>query len=431
MRSKIKQVLFLLVCLCISSNLLSQPIIKDKTEAYNYLAKRGIIEMVYAYMQDYVATVDTNKISKENKAAKDYRSKFIANFDRKDNSVIEKDFDSIIQFLKGNNWAGTAKKLCNPLIENYNQNKLIDEQFFSNSSSYNNNKIWNKKKKYILESYGDELNRLEKKPEKKEKSDSHRTPAEDDNPKIMKKDSIDLIFIFLYLICGLFVGSFSIYLYSKLRIYSILSGEKSRYVDDLRNSHERYLFKYIGLFAILKKSKDEYKSKSKDDDFHTQIGQLNRQISELNVRNTKLLNENIELGEIIERYKGENIEPKSIQAAKKDGDVLTSNAIYFTIPESDGSFRIANGKNIKEMDCFYKIEVDKSNQKGKLFFISSDFDSRALDNIDYYLNPVCEIENISNRTQAKRINVINNGIVVLTGENWKIDTNNKLKIRLI
>jgi len=431
MRSKIKHVLFLLVCYCISSNLFSQPIIKDTTEAYNYWAKRGIIEMTYAYMQDYIASVDSNKISKENNGAKDYRAKFIANVDKKAYNKIESDFESIVQFITENNWAGTAKKLCNPLIENYNQHKPIDDQFFINSSSYNNNKIWNEKKKAILNSYGNELSRIAKKPEKKGNTDFSKTSNEDDNQKPIEKDSIDLIFIFLYFFGGLIVGGFSIYLYSKLRIYSILSGEKRKYADDLRNSHERYLFKYIGLFAVLKKSKDEYKSKSKDEDFHTQIGQLNRQISELNVRNTKLLNENIELGEIIERYKGKNIEPKSIQAAKTNEDVSISNAIYFTIPESDGSFRIANGKNIKEMDCFYKIEVDKNNQKGKLFFISSDFDSRALDNIDYYLNPVCEIENISDRTQAKKIHVVNYGIVVLTGENWKIDTNNKLKIRLI
>ena len=431
MRSKLRQVFFLLVCFCISSDLYSQPIIKDTTEAYNYWAKRGIIEMVYAYMQDYVATVDTNKISKENKGAKDYRAKFIANVDKKDYIKVEKDFESIIQFLTKNNWAGTARKVSNTLIENYSQHKPIEDQFFINSSPYNNNKIWNEKKRDILNSYGSELSRLEKKPEKKEKADSPKTHIEDDNPKNIKKDTIGLLLIFLYFLGGLIVGGFSIYLYSKSHIYSILSGEKHKYVDDLRYSHERYLFKYIGLFAVLKKSKDEYKSKSKDEDFNTQVGQLNRQISELNAKNTKLLNENIELGEIIERYKGKNIEPKSIQAAKANEDVLTSNAIYFTIPESDGSFRIANGKNIKEMDCFYKIEVDNNNQKGKLFFISSDFDSRALDNIDYYLNPVCEIENISDRTQAKKINVVNYGIVVLTGENWKIDTNNKLKIRLI
>ena len=88
-------------------------------------------------------------------------------------------------------------------------------------------------------------------------------------------------------------------------------------------------------------------------------------------------------------------------------------------------------KNVKELDCFYKIEIDKNNQKGKLFFISSEFDSRALDNIDYYLNPVCEIENISDRTHAKKINVVDFGTVVLNGDTWKIESTKKLKIRLI
>jgi len=56
---------------------------------------------------------------------------------------------------------------------------------------------------------------------------------------------------------------------------------------------------------------------------------------------------------------------------------------------------------------------------------------RALDNIDYYLNPVCDIINISERMNARKISVINSGIVLKIGASWKIEANNKVKIKLI
>ena len=109
----------------------------------------------------------------------------------------------------------------------------------------------------------------------------------------------------------------------------------------------------------------------------------------------------------------------------------TQTEIYFTIPENDGSFKTTNGKNVKGIDCFYKIELDKDVRKGKLHFISGDYDLRALDNIDYYLNPVCEIENISERKHSRKIKMVNPGTVLLSSDCWKIDIKNKVKIKLI
>ena len=119
------------------------------------------------------------------------------------------------------------------------------------------------------------------------------------------------------------------------------------------------------------------------------------------------------------------------QASNSIEDSNNKIEFFFTIPENDGSFKAANAKNNKEIDCFYKIELEKRGQTGKLEFISGDYDLRALDNIDYYLNPVCEIQNIADRKNARKIQLISHGTIIKSGDNWKIDEKNKVKIKLV
>jgi hypothetical protein len=240
----------------------------------------------------------------------------------------------------------------------------------------------------------------------------------------------------LLFICGIIIGALLVYFYTRKHIYSILSDEKSTYIKELNQEDYSFVFKYIGLVYILYSSKNDYKSKfvNLQQKFKVVQGKTNgEQIKSQNsnrksdldigLKESKLANDDI----VVEQ----EYVPNNVIEWKVDQEMIQTNILYFSIPEADGSFKIVNGKTVKELDCFYKIEIDKNNQKGKLFFISSEFDSRALDNIDYYLNPVCEIENISDRTHAKKINVVDFGTVVLNGDTWKIESNKKLKIRLI
>jgi hypothetical protein len=269
--------------------------------------------------------------------------------------------------------------------------------------------------------------------------------------KVPENDKIETLILFggIIFLVGVLVGAFLIYLYSQQSIYKILSNERYKYIDDLRNSHERFLFTYIGLFSILKKSKDDYKSKTSQNsnngfqksnnsfqksDNSFQLEKLNNEIEELKIQKQKLLEENILLGGLIDKNKYQSIEPQSTKTEieqKSSDEVQLSNVKFFTIPENDGSFKISSGKNNRETDCFYKIEVDKNGQKGKLHFISGDYDSRALDNIDFYLNPVCEIENITKRIHARKIQMKESGNVIMSSDSWKIDINHKVKIKFI
>ncbi len=240
----------------------------------------------------------------------------------------------------------------------------------------------------------------------------------------------------LLFICGIIIGALLVYFYTRKHIYSILSDEKSTYIKELNQEDYSFVFKYIGLVYILYSSKNDYKSKFvnlqqkfKEVQGKTNGEQIKSQNSnrksdlDIGLKESKLANDDI----VVEQ----EYVPNNVIEWKVDQEMIQTNILYFSIPEVDGSFKIVNGKTVKELDCFYKIEIDKNNQKGKLFFISSTFDSRALDDIDHYLNPVCEIENISDRTHAKKINVVDFGTVVLNGDTWKIESNKKLKIRLI
>ena len=403
----LKQHFILIVCLFLYTNLYSQHKKTDPDMLYNYWAKQGTIEMVYASMQDFLKSVkDTSKTNLERKGFQEFKVKFIDSSDKKD---LDKNFGILIQFLKENNWENTATKLVEPIVENYKNRKKIDEDFFINNSAPNkDNKNWDENKNRILDKYNSEIIWIKR--------------------NIWLGDHI-LWVIFICFFSGLILGGITIYLYTKLSIYSILSKEKNKYLNDLVGYQSKYWFNYIKLILVLKNSKDKKQS------------EIDRLKNEVSILKNSLNNENfVDKTKIVEQ-------PNKILPPIDDTTVVEdkinntveweieqenlSHVIYFSIPESDGSFKAINGKQRKEMDCFYKIEVDKNSQKGKLFFLSGDFDLKALDNIDYYLNPVCEIENISDRTQAKKINVINYGSVVFNGEQWKIESNKKLIIRLI
>ena len=230
---------------------------------------------------------------------------------------------------------------------------------------------------------------------------------------------------------GVIAGGFLIYQYSKSRIYSILTNEKYKYFDDLKqdtgqNLLLRKYFRYIGIVAKLKQSKDQKKDIIENNNM--EIGQLKRQNEKLkteNERNEKALAE--------QKITADNLASHRDRFNGDPGKSFRNNKteIYFTIPEGDGSFKTVNARNGQDIDCFYKIVPDKGGQKGKLYFIPGDYDLRALDNIDYYLNPVCEIQNISDRTYARKISMTDPGSVIRRGDIWIVEENNKVKIKLV
>ena len=144
------------------STVYSQQAFRDSTETYNYWAERGVIEMTYAYMHDYIASVDTIKNSKENKGYKDFYLNYIKDIDKKDVTNINSDFLSFNDFLIKNDWAVTSKKISEPLIVYKKEGKTLNDNFFNsiNINTKSGNIFWNLKKKEIIESYNKELKSL-------------------------------------------------------------------------------------------------------------------------------------------------------------------------------------------------------------------------------------------------------------------------------
>jgi len=367
MRDRFKWLINLLVFFSIPIGLFSQPVLRDPTEAYNYWAQHGI----------------------------------------------------------------TAKNIFLPLKRACEQHKPFDDQFFKVPDYYENYQYWDRNNTELLASYSNSLNGLIlavetiQEPEKK----SETIPDESSDEKGIS----GWMWILMVFLLGLMAGGFLIYQYSKLKIYSILKREKHEYLDDLKQDTRqspllRKFFKYIGIIAVLKQSKDE---KKKDFDNclkeNVQLKRENEELKRVNQPKGKVQTDQ-KIAFNNEVIPIDNIDGQPGRKVNMNGN---QREIFFTIPENDGSFKIINARNYKEVDCFYKISMDESGQRGKLHFISGEYDLRALDNIDYYLNPVCEIQNITNRTYARKIEMVDTGSVRKRGDYWKIEDNNKVKIKLV
>ncbi|KAA6338481.1 hypothetical protein EZS27_013520 [termite gut metagenome] len=377
--------LIVIVFLFLPITLSSQPTFKDSTDVYDYWTKRGIIEIVYACMQDYVAISPNNP---EKQGMEEYKIKYIDGLDSL--KKIDTDFESLSSFLKNNNWVGVASKQLIPLIEKYQKRDNLDENFFSITTQNNNNNCWKNTKANVLKKYNEGLTQIVNN-KKKEEDPGAKAKLE------IKGKPTDTKIIY-YFLGGLVIGIILTYSYLRKETYSFLykktctEESKDRLIIQLKAEYKELFNENISL----RKEKEE------------------------------LLNENISLGEKIENFKSQSIN-NNVNPKPDTQEIVNQKFIYFDIPKTDGSFK--NPKTQQGNDTFYKIELDDSKQIGKLFFISG-YDLRALDNIDYYLNPVCEIQNIEDRIGAKRIKMVKTGtVILLNGDSWKIKE--KVKIKLI
>lgn len=247
---------------------------------------------------------------------------------------------------------------------------------------------------------------------------------------------------------GFIAGALLIYLFTRAKIFSILSNEKRKYLKDLNYDSEQTLFvrkffSYVGVVAMLKKSKDEKSEiilkknlevralKERNEDLRAEYAQKEKALKNRQVINESPLSPG---APPVSQQASQPVRPEAPHASqpvRPEAVPSVKTEIFFTIPESDGTFKSVNAKSVQEIDCYYKIEPDKGGQYGRLYFISGNYDMRALDNIDYYLNPVCEIQNIINRTNARKILMTATGVVVRRGDYWKVEESNKVKIKLV
>lgn len=436
-----------------NGNLISQPNFTESSDVYNYYAKLGIVEMINAFMVDYMNTVKASKSEKEGQQL--FNKTFVQNYEK---SVYPLDDDTLFTLLKNflisNDWKGVQRNMLIPLYQNYTTRKPIDNTFFETTKpgsnvlsteipgQKNNREAWGKTKARIINDYNKYLKFFQDRNDSIHKENSEigeinsavaaqKLPIEEIKSENEPKQNRNgfLIFYFVSFIIGLFLGGYIVYLISSIKIESILAEEKHEYLRLLRRSNKSFLFKYLGLVYILKERKKELESNSSD-----------KQSNSWFIKN--LERENNDLKEKIERLRlsitsasyERNLISEQDDIGDKENKAIQESAekvLFFNIPDSDGTFNIEKGEKIDDGRKLFKIEYEKDRDIGNVSFISGEFDKKAINNIDFFLIPVCEIENISNRNSASKILMTKAGIVILRNNKWTIDQLQKIKIKLI
>lgn len=238
-------------------------------------------------------------------------------------------------------------------------------------------------------------------------------------------------------IIAFIIGGFTVYFLLKRNVNSILREEKYSYYSQIKDTKRYHPIELVALVEILKIRKDKYKKES--DQFKTDIDieckNIDKNTSEFN--ELKLKNQELERQvKELEKLNNESSisllgNDQSNQNGIEDNLSIDKGPIstYFTIPENDGSFSIEKGDHASTSKKFYKVESDKNSDFGHLFYLSGDFDVKAINNIDFYLIPVCEVENLAISNTATKIMQLKHGTVVKISDKWVIDK--KVKVKLI
>jgi hypothetical protein len=236
---------------------------------------------------------------------------------------------------------------------------------------------------------------------------------------------------------GIFLlGALMAYWIVGIRIRSLLKGERPKspkasapewwkthfrfllLVDELKKRMEYFRLERENLIHSLKEEKRLAESdRQKIGDLRTRLAEKERQVRELE--------------RIIRGPEGKTAGGKLKPTGGREPESQRSapNAFYFGLPDSDGNFSVENGVPAPDDRKIYRIVPDREGETGELHYISGQSDPKAIDNIDYYLIPVCDVENIPDRNSATRIYQKEPGRVVRISGKWVTDR--KIKIKLL
>jgi len=444
-----KNVFIVVILLGFLNTLSAQPQLKDSAEAYNYWAQRGIIEMVYAYMNDYIETIGEAKAESEIVGRDKYEENYISKIDNKELAS----FDTISSFLKKNNWSGTEKKLFNPLVRNYENKAELDSNFFSAKKPGSNDLItaipgnvnkninWNQKAKTIINEYKKILDSLSIKtiPEQSEKevsqSENNHSQAEitynaNNSQRRTNSDSgvfqsimkyYDIIlYILIAFIIGFIVGR-EWYLIMVKRKISKVSNDEVHHEDSI-------VTRFKKLIRENNELKKNIKFRTTDDSVF--VKSLKEENERLKRENYEFKQKESQLDNVTQKP---DIESETINTHEWEikQPKTATRKLFFSMPESDGRFIVNNGEPSNDGRKYFRIEYIEGSETGELYYISGDRDKRAINKLESYLKPVCDIENITSSESAKNIVFNKPGIVRLINDNWKIDPGKKVKIKLI
>lgn len=438
----IKVLFIILIVLAKCNFLFAQHDLTDSTEIYEYWSRRGIIEVIYAYMNDYITTVTDSSLpkekikdcTKEKKALNDYKDKFIKPLNKNKFDELPT-LEDVSNFLKKNNWSGAEKNILQPLKSNLSSKKTLDTVFFSTLKptgkekstvipGYHNNMTnWNKTVSSIIRGFNEALRKT--KPKKKEENTASISSNEikqpikgDEAQKQSVSNKQNRKFVLLIGFLSFFIGMFITYFIINLIIYYFFDDGTETY----KNKAQHALFSFLYIIRLLKERKDYYKKEYKK--LENEFKNCKNTIEELKNKIKELEKEIKSNNNDLKNFPDDSVEP-----IIKEADNIS--ILFFSIPENDGKFIIKKGEQTNDGFKYYKIVSQISSDEGDLFYISGTQDKRAINRLDSYLKPVCDIENITNAESASKIEMIKKGKVIKSDDSWVIDPKNKVKIKLV
>lgn len=271
-----KLLIFLIMLFGLLNPIMAQPTLNDSTEVYDYWTMRGVTEMIYAYMDDYIEEVGSKKSINEITRKKDYEIEFIKKLDNDELPKLE----SLSLFLEKHNWMEIQKNILLPLVNKIESRTKLNYAFFELSKSNIENlqvstgSKWESKKEEIIENYQRDLTQLSS-----NVNVSNMNMFEYIEETALAVNGKEILVNIFMLLLGLVIGVWLVYSYSKRKIYTILDEERVYYLDYPPLKTEKSIFHYITLFHVLKRRKDSYKRHNKD---------LKKRIDELEIENLSL-----------------------------------------------------------------------------------------------------------------------------------------------
>lgn len=434
--------LILVIC---SLKIFGQPVFKDSSQAYDYWSKRGIIEVIYADMNDFIATVSDPALPKEKikdctkelEGLKNFEENFIKQIGNFEIEELSTKLNELSSFLKSNNWPDTEENVFQPLLNNLSFKKALNNDFFSTIKPSGNEKstvipgysnkmsTWNKTVAKILSAYNEDLDKI-----KPKKHSGNETTVTSDSTKPTGgigvtdppvTENQTWLFTILISLLSFFIGAFLCYYLVKSRIYQIMDEDLDKYKNSINESGA---FTFLSLVKLLKERKNDYKNKV---DLLKEELQNKKKIPQKDDNSVKFYGDRSENDTNTEKIEDTT---KSVEWVITN-ETKTQTGLFFTIPDSEGKFEVTDGKSQNDGNCFYRIDIESNKNQAFLHYISNEKDKRAIENIENYLLPVCDIENFSDRRNASKVLMKDAGIVSLKHDCWVIETNHKVKIKLV
>jgi len=414
----IYRVIIVLALLLISSIAPAQIKLKDSDEAYNYWAKRGVTELVYAYMNDVKTSRKLN--NEEANGYEDYRDYFVEGIVTKSLADIDSNYKRIPQLLDTNDWSGTRKGLLDTMRSNFDNHLSLGAVFSTNTSKYANGREWKSKLDNILDGYHHSLDSISKNVFAENDSTvgsgmsgevgSNNTNSTNgsNNRRGVLEDKTSLwsqlvglsIYVFVF-----FMGALLALIYRT----SIANKKESKLKDRI---------------SELKSKSANANTANSEIELRRKIQTLNDKVSslELAIRKERELKTDTKIESESHRQndrKQEEISQKKVELFK---------SVYFGMPEDDGSFYVDYAENSPGTRSYYEIRYKLDSYEGNLIYRGGNLDVSALNQMDAILFPVCNITS-SNNKSPRKVKVLKNGTVRKVDDKWVVDR--KVEIELV